>query len=375
MNFENHVLKNEEKAIFRLRGLYQKYGYSQYKMSKFEEYDLYVRNKDFLVSDSVITFTDTNGKLMALKPDVTLSIIKNSKDTAGCVQKLYYNENVYRVSKGTHTFKEIMQVGLECIGDIDNYHIYETIFLALESLKSISEKYILDISHMGIITDALDMLDASDEVRAALLKCIGEKNVHEITQICHAAGIDEQKADVLKQLILLYGQPQQVIPKLRKIIQSEKMTAAVNQLELLTDLLSKNGYGQNIRIDFSLINDMHYYNGVVFKGFVEGIPTGILSGGQYDKLLEKLGRKSGAIGFAVYLDLLERLHSDTPKYDVDAVVLYDTNTDLEAISMAVRQLADAGKSVMAQTSVPDKIRYRQLLKLQGKEMEILENNA
>lgn len=74
MNIDSNSLKYDERAIFVLRSLYSKYGYSYYKMSKFEEYDLYVRNKDFLVSDSVITFTDTNGRLMALKPDVTLSI-------------------------------------------------------------------------------------------------------------------------------------------------------------------------------------------------------------------------------------------------------------------------------------------------------------
>ena len=73
-------------------------------MSKFEEYDLYTRNKDFLVSDSIITFTDTSGALMALKPDVTLSIIKDSADVDGSVKKVYYNENVYRVSKGTQSF-------------------------------------------------------------------------------------------------------------------------------------------------------------------------------------------------------------------------------------------------------------------------------
>ena len=55
----NCTLKKEEQAVFTLRGLYENYGYSPYKMSKFEEYDLYVRNKDFLISDGVITFTDT----------------------------------------------------------------------------------------------------------------------------------------------------------------------------------------------------------------------------------------------------------------------------------------------------------------------------
>ena len=96
-------LKQDESAVYRLRELYETYGYTRYKMSKFEEYDLYVRNKSFLVSDHVITFTDTNGKLMALKPDVTLSIIKNMQDRTGQVQKLFYNENVYRISKGNQS--------------------------------------------------------------------------------------------------------------------------------------------------------------------------------------------------------------------------------------------------------------------------------
>ena len=50
-----------------------------------------------------------------------------------------------------------------------------------------------------------------------------------------------------------------------------------------------------------------YYSGVVFKGYVEGIPTGILSGGQYDALLRKMGRNSKAIGFAIYVDLLDKM--------------------------------------------------------------------
>ena len=88
MKFDAGILKNEEKVIFELRSLYHKYGYAQYKMSKFEEYDLYVKNKDFLISEDVITFTDTNGRLMALKPDVTLSIVRNSNPAENQVQKV-----------------------------------------------------------------------------------------------------------------------------------------------------------------------------------------------------------------------------------------------------------------------------------------------
>ena len=104
MNPSDFSLRREERVLFKLRDLYRLSGYAQYKMGKFEEYDLYARNKDFLVSDGVITFTDTDGRLMALKPDVTLSIIKNTRDRENCVQKVYYSENVYRISGSTRSF-------------------------------------------------------------------------------------------------------------------------------------------------------------------------------------------------------------------------------------------------------------------------------
>ena len=129
-----NILRNEERAVFSLRHLYEENNYKYFKMSKFEEYDLYSKNKDFLVSDSVITFNDSDGRLLALKPDVTLSIIKNFKDGGG-VQRCYYNENVYRISDTSHTYKEIMQTGLECIGDITENELFEVVLLALKVLK------------------------------------------------------------------------------------------------------------------------------------------------------------------------------------------------------------------------------------------------
>lgn len=375
MELNESVLKREEKAVFALRGLYQKFGYAQYKMSKFEEYDLYVRNKDFLVSENIITFTDTDGKLMALKPDVTLSIIKNTKDEPGLVQKLYYNENVYRVSKGTHSFKEIMQAGLECIGDIDVYSIFETVMLAAKSLETIAPDYILDISHMGIVTAVIELLGEPFKQKDAVLKCIAEKNTHTILNLCEEAGVDKKAAEAVIQLTKTYGKPDEVIEKLKNMGGNEKFMQALSELEQLISLLKDCGMADKIRIDFSVVNDMNYYNGVVFKGFVNGIPTGILSGGQYDKLLQKMGRKSGAVGFAVYLDLLERLSEPEEKYDVDTVVLYDKHADFSALSSAVRMLTDNGKSVTALKSVPEKLRFRQLLKLNERGLEILENNG
>lgn len=301
MKIENLVINNDEKAAFILRSLYEKFGYKHYKMNKFEEYDLYVRNKDFLVSDNVITFTDTNGRLMALKPDVTLSIVKNSSDDTDTLQKVYYNENVYRISKGTGSFSEIMQVGLECIGATDDNCICEVLLLAAKSLESISDSFVLDISHMGVITEVMDILGVAPEKRKELLEYIGEKNAH---SACVLAGSDK-----LQRLIAAYGSADGIKSVLEEIYTDGLSQSAVKLIEAVTHL-EQSGYSGRVRIDFSVLNDMSYYNGLVFKGFINGISGSILSGGQYDNLMKKMGKSAGAIGFAVYLDLLDRFTGD-----------------------------------------------------------------
>ena len=213
------VLRREEKAEIALRSLYARYGYLPYRMSKFEEYELYMKNKDFLVSDRIITFNDTNGRLLALKPDVTLSIIKNGEDEPGCKQKVYYSENVYRVSEKTGKYKEIMQTGVECIGAVDIYDIYESIKLAAESLSLISKSFVLDISHLGIMIILLEKVCDDNVFRRKALHFIAEKNAHDMKKLCDSYQIPAEQTDVLQVFIRAYGQRNKVIAQLEEAVQ------------------------------------------------------------------------------------------------------------------------------------------------------------
>ena len=373
MTLDENMLKSGEQAVFALRALYQRYGYAPFKMSKFEEYDLYVENKDFLVGDGVITFNDTDGKLLALKPDVTLSIIKNGKDENNeLTSKVYYNENVYRISKNTHTFKEIMQTGLECIGNIDVYATTEVVLLAVKSLEAVSEDYVLDLSHLGVLSALTDGLSVSEADKKKIIRCIGEKNTHGLKELCSALGVDENICGKLSALISAYGKPETVLPKLRALNAGSEAEAAIDELEIITSSLAKVGYSDRVNIDFSVVNDMSYYSGIFFRGFVQGIPEGILSGGRYDKLMKKMGRKAGAIGFAVYLDLLELLDERENEYDTDILLLYEDGADVCELMHAVTVLAKNGTRVLAQKTIPDGIRYRQLLNYRNGGLEILE---
>lgn len=374
MNTKDLALTFNEEVVFKLRSLFNKNGYSQYKMSKFEEYDLYARNKDFLISDSIITFTDTNGKLMALKPDVTLSIIKNSADKPDTLQKVYYNENVYRIAKGTNTFKEIMQVGLECLGDIDSYSICEVLSLACKSLKAISPNCVLDISHLGIITAVCDSFNLPSYVLKDVLKYISEKNVHELSSLCKEHELSEENTEILKSLIYTSGKPEKVLSDLKTLLKDVIDTEVITELEQMLSSLSDD-IKDIVRIDFSVVSDTHFYNAIVFKGFIDGVPVSVLSGGQYDKLLQKMKRKSGAIGFAVYLDTIERLVDTKKEYDVDTVVLYDDNTELSAVTKKVNNLTSKGISTFACKAIPGDLKYKTIDSLVDWEVDIYENNA
>lgn len=328
-----------EQLAQKLGGLYGAYGYMAYSMSKFEEYELYLRNKDFLISDRVLTFTDTDGKLMALKPDVTLSIIKNTRDSAD-LQKLYYRENVYRPGSSTQGFREIMQVGLECMGNVDSYQILEVILLAVQSLQAVSSRCVLDISHMGLLSGLLDKCGVEDNSKAKVLAAIGSKNAHEVRALCEACGADSAP---LEKLAKLSGKAADVMPELNELFADAPEFADFRQL---MEALEKTDAADYINIDFSVVNDMRYYNGIAFRGFVEGIPDGILAGGQYDTLMAKMGRKAKAIGFALYPDDLERIAAQE-ETENGTVLLYEENAPLQAVAAAVKELVAKGLTVSA----------------------------
>lgn len=71
---------------------------------------------------------------------------------------------------------------------------------------------------------------------------------------------------------------------------------------MLKDACGRAG-GKRIRkqgaTGFSLTDDVRYYNGVVFRGYVKGSASAVISGGRYDNMLRRMGKNARAVGFAV----------------------------------------------------------------------------
>ena len=361
-------MNSDERTVMALRELYSAFGYRRYKVSQFESYDLYASNRNFLQSKQILTFTDTNGRLMALKPDETLSIIKNTKpDTV--ISKVYYTENVYRVPRNGDGFQEIMQTGLELIGQVDDYAMAEVVMLAERSLRAISQDYVLELSHIGIVSGLMNAQSLQEAHYAALMAAVAEKNRHEIRALCAQYGLCAQFCADLTALVGLYGPLDEVLAQLEAMELPPESRESVQSLRRLSGFLDRFGC-RNLRLDVSLVNDMDYYNGLVFRGYISGVASGVLSGGRYDNLMAKMGRSQGAVGFAVYMDQLERFFAQRDEYDAD-VALYYRDADPSSLIDAVQALTSQGRRVLVLPEGSSGVRAREIRYVQGSEVREL----
>ena len=359
MSTNKAVLCGDEEYVLGLRRLYESYGYRKFKMSKFEKYDLYLENKSFLRHGNIITVTDPKGRLLALKPDITLSIVKNIR-ASSLPEKLYYSENVYIADTNAGEIKETTQVGLEYIGELDVRALAEILLLAAESLSNADEKYRIAVSHMGFVSEILDTAGLDEIVREKMLQLIGEKNLHGMLELCAQYSVETDVANRLCGLITVSGELGAVIKDAESLVCGDVSKASYNELVSISEILASFGLSQKFILDFSVINDMNYYNGLVFQGFINGVPKTVLSGGRYDNLVRRFGVNTSAAGFAVTTDLLDNFKYREKEYDYDVCLLYSSDCEPVKVLNAQREIVASGRSCISLLDEPkDSLKYRE----------------
>lgn len=361
---ENPVLSTAFGDPFteRLLGIYESRGYSRYRVGRFEEYDLYARNRSFITGSSILTFTNTDGRLMALKPDVTLSVIKNTP-VGESLRKLYYSESVFRAADPGSGFSEIHQAGLECIGQLDLYSVAEIVSLAAESLALLNRNYILDVTHLGLLRGFFEDAGVPESCREELLALAESKNSHEAAFLARKNGVIEEHIRIFDAMIHLRAPLPDGVRALSSLPLGVNAAGALSELARLAVALRDVG---GVWLDLSLKADPRYYNGLVMRGYIPGVPSAVLSGGRYDGLVRRMGKDAGAMGFAVYLNLLERLTPKAGRPDADVLII-DSGAEPAALLAYVRSLVSSGLRVRVDRAVPDGFRYGRLVRFEGGE--------
>ena len=289
---------------------------------------------------------DLNGRLMALKPDVTLSVIKNvAAGKPDGFERLYYIEPIYRLAKENHAFREINQIGMELIGETGSYANMEAVLLAAESLRLIDANFYLEISHLGFISGLLEGMRLEHGMQQQVLQYLHNKNTHDLTRLLGQTQLSETEKNKLAALPGLYGSFRDTLQKAKELVISQTMAEALEELAGLYQVLEDSGCAGQVGLDFSVVNDLDYYNGLIYRGFIEGISRPVLTGGRYDRLMKKLGKDKGAIGFAVSMNELNTRFKTYEPFDTDDLILYCEGEDYSALMRNAAELRAQGRRV------------------------------
>lgn len=301
------LLSKAERVELGCRLLLKKAGYTPARLSKFDDYELFDRNRGFLDSDYMLTFTDSFGKLHALRPDVTLSVMKQARSMKETVIRSMYTEDVFRLSSDTHEYEAHKQIGCEFISKEHRPKSFEIVELALKTLEMCKRPSVLVLSHMGFLTEDQWYNSLEKEVKEKILYLISRKNESDLIRLLEELSCPEEEVKKLSYLINMSGTPREVLEKIAEGPYAPEFSQIIREMaELVRDLHQDEN--NKIVFDLSLVNPLGYYNGLVFQGFVEGVGGCVLSGGQYDllarKFLPEYKETCGAIGFALDLDEL-----------------------------------------------------------------------
>lgn len=342
-----NYIKNMSKkdlVLLDIRKMYDLYGYKRISLPSFEEYDLYNENKDF-IDRNILTVMSPNGKLLALRPDITLSVAKKiSKDQSLKYSKIYYQENTYNLTKYTG-YEEDEQLGIELIGKESVFLDFEIVDLAVKSLDIINEKSLIVLSHAGFISSIFDNLNLEYEVKEEIFDCINKKNSHDIKKILeNNKFISENVKELIYKIPELSGDLDDITKELLKYGINDNIKKILLELKQLNNLLLKFHKKSKIVFDFSVIKNLNYYNGIILQGYIEGFPNVILTGGRYDRLFEKFGVDTGAVGFAILTDSLKGYYKDEDKNDFEILIAYD-DSNFEKLVEFVNDFQEKGLRV------------------------------
>lgn len=300
MNIQNEI-NNVKKRNKVLRGL-ENYA-EENNLLKVEsdfavEYKEYIQDNPIQKERSLIKVQDLQGNIFVLKPDITTNIIKqvipSLKDTE--TLDCYYLDHVFSYNNlGQITSNR--QFGVELIGKKDaNVDIF-----ILQFVQTIFRNYgielYLEIGNQKIVSEILKRINVSNQKQ--IKQYIYQKNTTELFKI-----INQMDTNLYVDFLKYILQQDRKLSDVKSYIINNKLdTVFRNEIERMLDIEQQISESK-IFFDLTLIQDLDYYNGFIFKGYIDNYKTDIVRGGRYDLLTKEYGKLTEALGFSLDVDVL-----------------------------------------------------------------------
>ena len=326
--------RKREWAIKKLEKIYESFGYESIVTPTIEYYKTFFNSKDGIKEEEVYKFFDNNGRILVLRPDMTIPIARVVGTKMREVKmpiRLRYCSNVFNVNKSFGGKRnEYTDCGVEFIGDSSLGSDLEILVLALEGLKELGlDKFKLEIGNIKFFNSAFNEMGLKEEDREILANLIETKSLIELKVFLSSLNIEKKYKDFLSKLPWLFGN-KEVLDNGLKLAFNEEVKESLKYMKKLYSILEKLGYGEYITFDLGMVPRVNYYTGIIFKVYLNGIGDTVLNGGRYDSLIGAYGRNLDAIGFSVNIDLLTEGIKELDK-NLKFIISYGENTILRAM--------------------------------------------
>lgn len=307
-------MRNYDRIQGKIISVIMNHGCKIIETPSFEDYDVYQHFFPQLRQQMVKTI-DTDGRVLVLRPDVTLPIVETAArefPRSNQLLKFGYVSTVFREYYGRSTYgKDFLQGGIEILSDSSPECDGEVIVTAAEILKAVGVENIrIDIGTAAYTQALFDGLPLSEEQKATLKGYMAERNLVACKSYIASLPISSDARKALEALPVLFGPYAQTLSKARDYSINSGMLNALSRLERVYDYILYAGYADKVQLDFGFASRLGYYTDTVFKVYVDGALYDIIDGGRYDQLSSRFGVDRPACGFGMNINLLYEYMSD-----------------------------------------------------------------
>ena len=326
----------------RLHKVLQLYGYHDIQTPTFEYFDVFRKEIGTIPSRELYKFFDKEGNTLVLRPDITPSIARAAatlfKDEDIPIRLCYTGNTFVNHSSYQGRLRENTQMGAELIG-VDSIEAdAEMLAMVADCLTTIGLRdFQLSVGNVDFFQSLIEDAALNEEEEERVRELINNRNYFGLEEYLDGIQVKRSSKEALVALGDLYGGVE-ILAQARNFAPNSKGIKAVRRLEQIYDMLKYYGAEQYIQFDFSMSGTYGYYTGIIFRGYTFGTGDAVVKGGRYDHLLEKFGKESPSIGFALVIDefmsALTRQHIRITYSRKNTLILYDKGMEKKAIRIA-----------------------------------------
>ncbi len=325
----------------KLKDTLHLYGYQDIQTPTFEYIDVFRKEIGTISVQELYKFFDRDGNILALRPDITPSVARAAAtlfETEDVPIRLCYAGNTFiNHSSYQGRLKENTQLGAELIGEDSVSADAEMLAMVIDGLKKTGLKeFQVSVGHVDFIQSLMEATELDEEQREELHTLITNRNYFGVEEILDTCGVKAEIKEAFRLLPELVGGPE-IMEEAVKIAPTAEAKLAIVRLLQIYKLLALYGETEHITFDLSMSGSYGYYTGIIFRAYTYGTGDAVVRGGRYDHLLEKFGKSTPSIGFAIILDeLMSALNRQKIAVETSPVNLIVCTEETEgwAISLA-----------------------------------------